>query len=143
VTEQGSGDTADPELREAVAAARSHLGKRATGAHSPLYEWLWARYSGMAPELNPPRSGSGEQAIPLANSELAICSRHLASWRPRSAGVADGPPRLLNGRCGRPGEFANGIACSPDPDLNVIGNGLACGPALARNTTGCSPSLTR
>jgi len=56
VTEQGPGDSADPELREAVTAARLQLGKRATGAHSPLYEWLWARYNGMAPELNPPRT---------------------------------------------------------------------------------------
>jgi len=32
--------------------------------------------------------GSGEQRIPLVNSELAICSRHLASWRSCSAGVA-------------------------------------------------------
>lgn len=56
VTEQETDDTADPELRQALAAARSQPGRRATGAHSPLYEWLWARYNGMAPELNPPRT---------------------------------------------------------------------------------------
>lgn len=56
MTVQGPDDITDPELREAVAAARLQLGKRATGAHSPLYEWLWTRHSGMAPELNPPRT---------------------------------------------------------------------------------------
>ncbi len=56
MTDQGPGDKADPELHEAVTAARLQLGKRTTGAHSALYEWLWTRYSGMAPELNPPRT---------------------------------------------------------------------------------------
>jgi len=37
------------------------------------------------------------------------------SWRLHSSGVADGLPQLLNGRCGGPGEFANGIRCYRTP----------------------------
>jgi len=40
----------------------------------------------------PPGWAEWNDRILLANSELAICSRHLASWQPRSARVADGPP---------------------------------------------------
>ena len=56
MAERDTDDTTDFELRQALAAARSHVGRRSTGTHSPLYEWLWARHDGMAPELNPPRT---------------------------------------------------------------------------------------
>ena len=56
VTEREPDDAADPEFREVVAAARLHSGEPATRRHSPLYEWLWARYTGMARELDPPRT---------------------------------------------------------------------------------------
>lgn len=56
VTDQEPDDATDPEFREVVAAARLHSGKPTTRKHSALYEWLWTRYSGMARELNPPRT---------------------------------------------------------------------------------------
>jgi len=58
---------------------------------------------------------SEEQAILLANSGLAICLCHLASWQPRSAEVAGGPPQLLNGRYDAPEELINSISYFCDP----------------------------
>jgi len=43
---------------------------------------------------------------PLAKSELVACPGHRPPRRPHSAGVEDGPRRLLNGRCDGLGDFA-------------------------------------
>ena len=51
----GPSETA-PDLQAVVAAARTTTGRSGGPRHSPLYEWLWARYSDMAVELNPPRT---------------------------------------------------------------------------------------
>jgi hypothetical protein len=46
---------ADAGLRKVLAAARHTAGARNAGGHSPLYEWLWARFDALAAELTPPR----------------------------------------------------------------------------------------
>jgi len=45
----------DASLQEIMAAARAPAARRAP-RHSPLYEWLWARHTTLAAELNPPRT---------------------------------------------------------------------------------------
>jgi len=52
---------------------------------------------------------SSNVQMPLANSELAVCSQHWLPWRPRSAEVKHEPARPLSGLRGGLEEFANGI----------------------------------
>lgn len=46
---------ADSGLSDVLAAARRPSGARSGGGHSPLYEWLWARFDALSAELSPPR----------------------------------------------------------------------------------------
>lgn len=46
---------ADTGLNDVLAAARRQSGARGGGGHSPLYEWLWARFDALSVELSPPR----------------------------------------------------------------------------------------
>ncbi len=56
MTAQEPDDAKGPGFHKIIAAARAQPGKPGGAQHSPLYEWLWAHYSDMASELNPPRT---------------------------------------------------------------------------------------
>lgn len=49
------GAAAEAGVDEVLAAARRPAGRWGGAGHSPLYEWLWARFEALSAELSPPR----------------------------------------------------------------------------------------
>lgn len=81
---------ADPGLGEVLVAARHSPGAHRGGGHSPLYEWLWARFEALSGELSPPRRPNWRSvADAMAARAAAGDTSVLDGW-----GEAPGPETI-------------------------------------------------